>query len=1029
MKELTDGKNRVLLHLKALKTSIDFQAKKEVPYKICQKGIAESVELSRSGVSYIINDLTEEGLIKENTKRVVGLKRRRKVYTLSQKGLEKAKKIQKKIGKTKVTVKTDSNEREIKLEKVDSYIKSENPLLTALSNLNENNVIDLTQLGKYSKEIFSGRENELQLLKKKLEQVKDKGSSTILIKGNSGVGKTRLVNEFKDYAVSEGFDFLMGKGHYDSLEPYLPFKEAFEKFQNLNKTDPMEFSYSKEKNQDQGDEKGKKSKRDLIFSETTENIRSLAEEYPLVIFIDDLQWVDQSSLMLFHYLIEKLEEAPVLFISAYRSEDVDRTDFLNEVLQRMNRQDLYDELELHPLSWEDTREIVQSLIGSIDIPDYFVNLIHETSEGNPLFSKEFVKQMLEEGSVDSKNDKYPSKKDDIELPEVVDDIIERRTKKLDEENLRILRMGSIMGEEVPFELLDFITDIDTLNLLEYADILIGTGLWDTKPDEDLFYFTHGLIQLSVYKSISSPLRKEMHKRIAESIEELFEDEIVDYYSDLGFHYKRAEEFTKALEYHLKEGDKAEDVYAHEDALEMYREALKLAEKGNVNKERKWKILEKLGDVNKILGKYDKSLDFYQKIAIEKIEPKQRPKIHRKIANVHEWKGEFDKAMENLKDGLALRNINSLEACRLLCNKGSIEKNQGKYDKAEEDYLKSLDLCKDLNSDRDYAEINQGLGSVYKCKNEYDKAIECLKKSLSTWEKIADIEGKSYSLNSLGNVYMKKGEMDKALNYYKKSLNLIKKVGDKGYIPNILNNMGTIYSKMGKLEKALEFYKKSKSIWEEMGNRQGIAASLINIGGVYLRRGDLEEALENHKKSLEISEDIEYKKGVVTCLNNIGAIHLQKGELNEAKKKYQNGFEISKSRGYEFLLAHTLFGLAEILIRKNEVELALEKGRRSLEISKNIGAKVEEGMSYKILGMAYRRKGKTDKAKKEFQKGKKILKEIGGKRELAELLFEYGLLWKNMGEEEKKKKCLEDALAIFEDIGNKLWIEKCEKELG
>ncbi len=1024
--KLTNGKNRILLLLESQMNFTDIQERNEVSYKICQKGIAESVDLTRSRVSYIITDLIDKGLVKEHTRRVVGLKRRRKVYTLSHKGVKKSKRIREKVEKRKVTIYTKSNTKLIELKHIDSFIDSEDPLLTALNNITDDNVIDLTKIEKHVKDVFSGRTEELQFLKNRLRTVKNDGFSTILIKGKAGIGKTRLLNEFKDVALSEGFDFLMGKGHYDSLEPYLPFKEAFERFQNLNDTNPMTFSYTKEKNRE---EKKEKHSRDLIFSKTAENIRSLAQRHPLVIFIDDLQWADRSSLMLFHYLTEKLDDAYVLFICAYRTEDVNRTDFLNEVLQRMNRENLYEELELESLYWENTKEIVQGLIGREDVPFDFINIIHDTSEGNPLFVKEFVKQMLEDGSIDPKNDKYPSKKDDIELPELVDDIIERRVKKLDKENFQIVKIGSIIGEEVPIELLCFVIDIDTIELLDYVDTLTGIGLWENEPDEDVFYFTHGLIQLSVYNRISRPLRKKLHKLVAESMEELFEDEIEDYYSDLGFHYKRAEEFAKGYKYHLKAGDKAENVYAHENALEMYREALKLAEKGNLTEDKIWKILERLGDVNKILGKYDSSLELYEKIPIEKIEPKLRPKILRKIANVHEWKGEYDKAMKSLKEGLAIPDINKLETCRLLCNKASNEKNQGRYDKAEEDFLKSLELCKDLNSDRDFAEINQGLGSVYKCKNEYDKAIEYLKISLSTWEKINDIEGKSYSLNSLGNVYMKKGDLDKSLNHYKQGLNLIKELGDKRYIPNILNNIGTIYSKTGKLEKALEYYQRSKTLWEDMGNQQGIAVSLINIGGVYLRRGDLEAALENHEKSLVISKEIEYENGVAICLNNIGAIHLQKGELDEAQNYYQKGFEMSKSRGDQYLLSHTLCGLAEILIRKKEVEMALEKGKRSLEISKQIGAKLEEGMSRKVLGMAFRRNGELDKAKIEFETGKNILKKADGKRELAELLYEYGLFWENMGNLDKKKECLEEALILFEDIGMSLWIEKCKKELS
>jgi len=1028
--KLTDGKYRVLILLERQTNSIGFQERGEVPFKICQKGIAEAVKLTRPAVIYIVDNFIDKGIIKEETRRVLGLKRRRKVYTLTQKGLQKAKNIREKIEEKEVKIKNESNEYKTKLKNIDSYIDSQNPLLMALNNITENDVIDLTHPEEEPEDVFVGRKDELQLLQNRLEKVRDDGSSTILIKGKAGIGKTRLVNEFKDRALSEGFDFLMGKGHYDSLEPYLPFKEAFKKFQNLNEINPIAFSYMNERNEDLRNENDEKTKRDLIFSETTENIRSLAEKNHMVIFIDDLQWSDKASLMLFHYLTEKLVDVPVLIIGAYRSEDVDRTDFLIEVLQRMNRKNLYEELELEPLCWEDTKEIVQGIIGRIDVPDDFVNIIHNTSEGSPLFSKEFVKQMLEDGSVDPKNDKYPSKKEDIELPEVVDDIIERRIKKLDQKSLRILKMGSVIGEEVPFELLDFVTDIDSLNLLEYVDILTGTGLWANEPDEDVFYFTHGLIQLSVYERIPETLRKELHKRVAESIEELFENEIEDYYFDLGFHCKRAELFSKAFKCFYKAGDEAKRVYAHEDALERYDEALELFERGSdLIEGKKWKILEKRGDVNKIIGKYDDSINDYEKIPLNKVEPEYKQRIYRKMASIYERKGSFDKALEAVKRGLAERDDENIETCRLLSRRGFSKMRQGKCDLAEEDFLYALDICENFDTGREYANIHQGLGAVYLNKGKVSKAISHLEKSLEEWKKIGDIEGKSSSLNGLGSVYSKKGDFDKALEHYKQSLELRKKIGDKRKISACLNNIGTMFSKKGNLKKSFEYYMKSKEMWEEIDDQQGIAVSLINLGEHYITKGNLDYALEKMKKSLDISKNIQYIEGVAVSLNNLGDIFFLKRELDEATKNYQMGLKVSRKKGYQQVMHHLLSGLVEIHLQEDNLQKALKKSKKTLEISKNIKAKVEEGISHRLLGMSYRKKKEWGEAEEEFDKGREILIDVGEKKELAELLYQHALLWKDMDEKEKKKEYLEKALAMFEDMGMKLWIEKCEEELA
>ncbi len=1034
MTNLANGRQRILIHLETKENSRETKDHGRVSYEICQKGIAKAVNLSRARVSQIIREMTQDELIKEDVSHVVGLKRRRKVYSLTPKGFERARKIRKELENEKVILKKGSSEYEIELKKIDTHIDSQNPLLVALNNINDERVIKLTREGKQKKEdIFVGRKDEMSFLLEKLDHVKNDNSLAILIEGDAGIGKTQLVNEFKHKAISAGFEFLMGKGHYDTSEPYLPFKEAFEVYseKDENKVAPLKLI---ERGDEEGeriplkDEEVQKRRRDLIFSQTVKNIRELAKKRSMIIFIDDLQWTDKATLMLFHYLSDNLKDVPILFISALRLQNVSDNDFLDEVLQRMRREDLFDELKLGPLKWKDTKEIAQGLTGEINIPDEFVQLIHDISEGNPLFSKEIIKEMLEEDIIDPQNNKFPTKKGDIELPEVVGDIIEKRIRKLNREDLRILQTGSVIGEEIRFSLLQSVTNIDPFDLLESVDILTETGILEENPEEDRLYFSHGLIRKYVYENIPKSLRKTLHNQVGKSMEKEFEENIEKYYSSIGLHYKKADEFDKGFEFYRKSGEKAESLYAHEDALEMYDEALDLIEKGDLNEKKRWKILERHGDVNKIIGDYDVSLEHYDKIPKDEIKPKYKQRIYRKMASVYARKGEFDKALEAIEKGLAEGEEESIETCKLLSRRGYIIKRQGRYDEAEKDFLTSLDICENFDEYEAYANINQGLGTVYLYFGEYEKSINHLDIALEEFDKINDLHGKSSSLNTLGTVYFKKGDFDKALERYEQSLELREKIGDKRDISSCLNNIGTIYSRKGEFEKAIEYYRKSLELWEEIGYQQGVAIVLINMGDYYYERNELDSALKKLKKSLDISKNINYFVGITTSLANLAKTYLLKGELDEARETYREGLKLCKDTKYEQLVPTLLTGLAEIHIREHEFEKALEKGRKALEISKNIEAKAEEGISHKTLGMVYRKKKEWDEAEEEFEKGKEILEDIKMKRELAKLFFEYALLWKNMGEKKKWRNQIKKSRKMFEDIGMELWIEKCDNEL-
>jgi len=1023
----TKGREKILLHLEAQKNFKEIEDHGDAPYGMCQKGIAKAVDLSRNRTSEIIRDLVKQGLVKENIHRVVGLDRRRKVYSLSSQGHKKAKKLRSKIENERVKIITDSSVSEIKLKQVDSYIRSQDPLLVALNKLDEEGKIDLTKEEYTQKEIFAGRKEEISILLDKLENIKEVERKTILVRGNTGIGKTRLIKELEKKALGYGFEFFTGKGLYERSEPYLPYKIAFESLKDTEKIYPLPLDMTDERLHNLPGKEVKDERRYTIFSDMTENIQTLSEDRPLVLFIDDLQWVDRVSLMIFHHLSERLKKYPVLLIGAYRPEDVDDDDFLKEMLQRMNREHLYEEVELEGLTWEDTKEIIQGQIGRADIPDDFVEMTHGTAEGNPLFLKEMVKQMLEEGILDPKKNKFPSKTEEMKLPKVVTDIIERRIKRLDNENLKILRLGSVIGEKVSFSLLLDLSGLDSFDLLEYIDILTGLEIWEEDSGEDTFSFSHGLIHLAVYEDIPKKMREKLHKQVAEAMEDVFKENLKEYFSDIGYHLKLAEEYGRGAYYYLKAGERAEQVYAHEDALKMYEEALELVKKTD-KKRLKIDILERLGDVNKTIGDYDKSLKYLEMVPKKEIEPEHQQKIYRKIAGVLEREGEFRIALQILEKGLTDVFEKSPETCRILRKKGNAEMRQGEYEMAEKDFLAAIDIAKEMGEDKELAKIHTGLGNVYFYKGAYDKAITHLNKSLKMSRDNGDLGGEASTLNSLGIVYLNKGDLETSLDHYNKSLEISEKMGDKRDINSTLNNIGTIYLKRGEMEKAKEHYKRSLEIWEEIGDKQGIAISLINLGEYYLRKDELEKALKLQQESLDISKTINFKKAEAAILSNLGKIYLIKKEIKEAKKAYSKCLKICEDIGYRSLIANPMRGLAEVTFLEGDLEKASKKAFEALSISSEIGNKTEEGKSHRILGMIYREKGELDKAKEEFEKSKKIFEEIGDKKELAVLLYRYSFLLKDMGDHSGKNESLNEAFSIFKDMGMKYWIKRCEQEL-
>ncbi|MEF8873368.1 MAG: tetratricopeptide repeat protein [Candidatus Thermoplasmatota archaeon] len=1066
--------DKIILHLASQKG--DREAS-EVSSRITQQGIAERIGTDIPYTNRILKDLLSEGIVQCETKHVVGLKRRRKVYFLTSKGQREARDIKERLEEESVTVRTDEGEDEIKLCDIDRYFEAREPLLQGL-NLLDDGVIDLAQTGESEEDIFADREDEMDRLKGFMEKVKEEGCSAVFVSGEAGIGKTHLVMELKKYAVKQDFEFLAGRAYHESSEPYLLFKEAFQKYTSEEldeETDgeaiggSMSFA-AMPKGPEVTNQQSLDSSRFSAWFKITEDVKDIASNHPLMIFLDDLQWADQATLQLLHYMTGNLDDSPVLFIGTYRPEDIQEGHPLKEVIYTLSREDILNEIELDRLDWRATKQIVSGLVGQQDVPDEFVKLVHRTTDGNPLFIRECIKQMLDDGSIDVRRSEYPTSAEEVKIPKMINDVIKRRVERLDDDTEMIIKKASVIGDSIPYALLRDILDIEEIDMLEHVDILLDSGLWYEDPGEEIFSFSHSLIHKVVYNEISEVMKPGLHRAVAESIGRIYEDVLEERYSDLGYHYRRGDDIGKAVKYYYKAGKEAEKVYAHEDAAKMFTRALGCLDEGDAEEAevRRLTILEELGDVYSILGKYEKAIEMFQEEEELAEQDEVKARSMRKMAKVFKQKGEAEKSLEISEKGLKLTGESDIERCRLLNYKGwalmrlgapkkavelfEEEKDladrigekeekaqalhdfgsacirQGEYESAERYIQEAIDTREDIDDKEGLAISYNNIGILYNNKGELDKALEYHQLSLDIRKDIGDKHGIGVSLNNIGIIYEDKGELDKALEYQERSLDIKKKMGDKRGTAASLNNLGIFYTDKGDLDKALDYHQRSLDLKKEIGDKRGTAASLNNIGIIYMDKGDLDKALEYQERSLDINQDMGDEHGLASTFNSMGDVYKEKGELDKALEKHKRALELGRKIGLKQAEVVSLFGLIETRIKKGLVEKAREDAEEAVQIAENLGSKLEEGMSHIVLAMAYREEEEWGDAEDEFKEAIDILKEIENKKKLSKAHYEFGSLWAARGEKDRAVEHLEKSLSMYEEMGMELGVKKTKELL-
>ncbi len=1014
---------RILLHLK---NHLFDKASRTAPYFACQQGIADAVATSLSQVSRVARQMVTNGLLIEEMKYLKNeQERKRKVYGLSAKGMAKEKMVREKYSNTEIVVRTREGEKKVNIFELQNYVEDEDPLLYAMVHVDPDGVLDLVSRKKLKKKPFVDREDEFSKLIKFLERVAQEGCNALFVVGEVGMGKTTLCMELKGYAERLGFVFLTGGAHFGTSEPYLPLKKAFQRIIEEDKK-AAEFYKSLISIGTQDFEKDiiTDTSRTASFLKVTNEIKKIAHNTPMVIFLDDLQWADTATLLLLHYLINNLKDAPVLFICTYRPEDVSTTHQLNEISGRLSRLHKYNEIRIGPLELKHSRELLYDITGNSRLPSDFVGLIHRVTQGNPLFLTEFTELLIEEGKIPPDSPSYPTDESQLETPKIIEDVLQRRLDfHLSKEALKVVELASIIGNEIPFKLLHQISNKDELELLYIIDELLERGIWNEESKIEGFIFSHILMATVAYRGISSLKKKKVHIMVANKIRELYTDKIANYYSDIAYHYEKGGEYTSAVYYYIKAGEEAKRVFAHEDAIVVYKKALELTK----DDEDRINILKKLGEIHATIDEYDEAMGYFEEIMNKCQDNTLRCKLLCEIGYIFLNRGQYGEAFEKIGEGLELCADNNLR-CELLNKKGWGHLWTGDLKNARKTFEEEKETAEKIGDAKRIAQAIHDLGTLSSYEGKYDLARKLIEEALEIREDIKDFKGVSGSLNNLGLIYRRLGDLDKAIKCYERDLELAETYGHKKYVGVALRNIGRIYKDRGEFDRALTFYERSLEIVEGIGDISNICFSLQWIGEIYYERGDIERAKEYILRTMKLREEINEKSGLLQSLDCMAKIHLFENDLDSATEHYEKSLDIYGDVGGQMAMIKIQKGLAEVYLKKGKIDIGLEHAKKASELSISSGIKRWEGLIYRALGNLYDKQGAFEKARLYFEKGETILEGIGNVVDSAKIRCDHGIMLINHGEEDRGREHIKMAQNIFEDIGMKGWVKKAETAL-
>ena len=424
---------------------------------------------------------------------------------------------------------------------------------------------------------FLGRERELELLLDGFERCKEGRGQAFSIVSEAGVGKSRLLYEFRKAVANEDATFLEGKClSYSKNVTYYPIIDILKSNFGVNDGDSdsrIKAKVKKGLKMIGADEASnlpyllellsvEKSGIDQIpmspearkdrMIETMIRISLKGSEIsPLIMAVEDLHWIDNSSEDALKYLLESISGVRILLIFTYRPE------FVHTWAGRS----YHNQVNLNRLSNRESLSMVSHLLGTEDIDSDLENLILEKTEGIPFFVEEFLKSLKDLKMIEKKDDRYHLTKDiqDLAIPSTIHDVIMARVDSLPERAKEVLQTGSVIEREFGYDLIKKVTGLSekellsNLSVLKDSELLFERGVFP----KSTHIFKHALTREVVCESILTKRKKQLHKEIGEAIEVLYSDSIDEHYAALAEHFIEGEGFEKGADYSKRAAKKAE----------------------------------------------------------------------------------------------------------------------------------------------------------------------------------------------------------------------------------------------------------------------------------------------------------------------------------------------------------------------------------------------------------------------------------------------------------------------------------------
>jgi DNA-binding SARP family transcriptional activator len=758
--------------------------------------------------------------------------------------------------------------------------------------------------------IFVGREAELAQLGQAWQAAHSQGGAIVLLEAEAGGGKTRLAQEFAD-ALPGALVFTGQCYESTRSAPYRPWIDILQArlaqvdnhtlaglppywLDQLTRLLPeLAARRGAPRRIARAPAAGEQEHLWTAIAETLLRLpgagrESAGDTPPLLLFIDDLQWADEASLRLFHFVVQRLRRhtgSPALLLGAFRSEEADDNPALLTLLRDLRRSGPLVWLTLAPLAASAIDRLITLLWPDLP-PGYRLphirDLFIQATGGNPLFATELLRELANSAALPAP----------LPIPPSLRDLIQRRLRQLSASGRQVIEALAILDAPASLALArqsSGRSEDETANAIE-----LGLRWRLLQPVAGAraprFDFSHALMREAVMIQLSDVRRQRLHLRAAVALEQRGAAP-----AGLAYHWSMAGDTAKEGRYAALAGQAAAGVYANDEAIRYLQRALELA----AEPKQRLDLMIGLGDVKSLTGKWAEAEAIYR---------------------------EALKLAEQIGD-LRAQTLASIQLGQLKFNQGDQAKALSLFEQAR--------LQSEATSDRaGLCEALGGKGLVLLQHGQLTQALACFEQWLQIGKAAGDRRTVSRAIGRMGLAYIHLEDNPQALACFERQLQLATELGDRVGTGNALGNLANIYQvALFDYARAWDYRQQEIQIWEEIGFSRGMIWALGNLTDLYLDLGEYEYVLACGRRHLELCIDSGERLGIALALGRMARAFANRGQHQQAEPLLRREIALGRKLHIPYYLCYALAAGAQLYARQQRYSEARRLNDEALELAR------------------------------------------------------------------------------------------------